>query len=359
MKCRAITVWSACGLLAAILGAAGCSHGNGKKDSTGPGKETVRVTLTYVTKPSTELPKGLNTLAVLDSETTDDTEKKWSGIAANMISGLLDEAARRGGAKLTVADRQNVSKIMKEKDMAMAGIVEGAKAAEAAKLLNVQGMIASTITVKVEKHAGKGRTISAANVIAWSRGGGGGVETEEIEKVSRNITVQCRFALIDAATGKVLIDHVSPTLRKTDKTKTSPFFGASKTEAELTPRDEIIGELVEKEVRKFIGRFMPCQVEETIEVRPSKNEACKAGVRLLAAGEYDQAIKMFEDAIAASEEGKDKYAVFGLGVAYEAKGDLEKALKTYRDAVVLDSPGAEQAMQRVKARMAAAGGEAK
>lgn len=354
MKVRTLMTWSAHVVLAVVLGALGCNHGEGgeKRDAHG-GKEAVQVRIAYTVSPTQGLPPGLNTIAVLDSETTDDAEKKWSGIAANMISGLLDEASRKGSLKLTIADRQNVAKIMKEKDMAMAGITEGSKAAEAAKLLNVQGLIASTITVKVEKHTGKQRTLSAGNIAAWAYGRGSSIETEEVEKVSRNITVQCRFAMLDAATGKVLFDHVSPTLRKTDKTKASKFFGSSKTEAELTPRDEIIGELVEKEVRKFIGKFAPSQVEETVEVRPSKNAACRAGVRLLAAGEYAEAEKMLQSAVAAEGGSKDKYAVFALGVACEAQGKLDQALKHYREAVILDAPGAEQGMQRVKARTGA------
>lgn len=348
MKAQQWTALVACGLMIACLGASGCKGG-------GASKEVAMVTLSYTATPTEALPKGLERVAVLDSDTTDDAEKKWSEMAANMISGLLDQVARQGGQKLTVTDRKNIKKVMAEKDMAMAGLVDGAQAAQAAKLIGAQAIIASAINVKVEKHTGKRRTISAANIYSW-RHGVPHMQTEQVDKVSRNITVQCTFRLLDAANSKVLIDHVSPTLRKTDETKPSPFMGASQTEAELTPRDKIIGELVEKEVRRFIGRFLPCPIEETVEVRASKNDACKAGVRFLAAGDYDEAIGMFQEAIAASEEG-DKYASFGTGVACEAKGDLDKALTNYRTAVRLDAPGAEQGMKRVKARMAAAGGK--
>jgi len=349
MTGRTLTVLAACGVLAASIGVVGCGGG-------GRSKEVALVDVAYTAKPTESLPRGLKTVAVLDAETTDDTEEKWSQMAANMISGLLGQAARKGGTKLTIADRQNLAKVMAEKDMALAGLIDGTKAAAAGKILGVQGIIASSIKVKVEKHTGKGRTVSAANVYAWARGGGGGVDTEEIEKVSRNITVQCEFRLIDSTSGKVLIQHVSPTLRKSDKTKTSPFFGASQTEAELTPRDKIIGELVEKETRRFIGRFLPIQIEETIEVPAGKNKACQAGARFLAAGEYDEAIIQYKAAIAESEEGGDKYASLGMGVAYEAKGELESALTHYRMAVRLDAPGAAEAMKRVKARMATVGG---
>ncbi len=318
-------------------------------------KEAIQVKFSYMNKPTMELPAGIKTVAVLNSETKDDADRKWSMMAADMISGLLDEAVHKHGAKIVMADRQNIAKIIKEKDLALAGITEGAKLAEAGKLLNAQGLIYSTITVKVEKHVGKGRTISGANIQRWVYGSGAGVQTEEIEKVSRNITVLCKFSLVDATNGKILLNRVSPVLRKTDQTKTSVFFGASKTEAELTPEDRIVGELVEAEARRFIGSILPTEMETVVSVFPSKHPACKSGVRLLASGEYAEAIRMFETALA-EVDGKDRYALFGKGVALEAMGKLDDALKIYREAVIQDSPGAEDALQRVKLRQNATGG---
>jgi hypothetical protein len=353
----------------AVVQAQGHADESGKKEKKEKKekvpKDAALVRISYATSPTVELPPGLQTVAVLDSQVADDTEKKWANIAANMIAGLVDEAARKYGVKLAVADRQNVARIMKEKDLAMAGITDGAKAAEAARLLNVQGMISSRITVNVEKYTGKGRTVTGANMLAWARearnrerggnvqagGTGSRLKTEEIEKVSRNITVQCRFSLVDAATGKILVDLVSPPMQRTDRTRTRPFFGSSKTEAELTPRDEIIGEMVEDEVREFIGLFLPSQAENTIEVRPGKSEASKAGVRLLAAGDYDEAARKLQNALSTGRGAKDKLTVFALGVACEAAGKLNQAENYYRDAVVMDAPGAREAMQRLKTRL--------
>jgi tetratricopeptide (TPR) repeat protein len=347
MMGRTVTVLSMCGLLAASLGASGCKGG-------GRSKEVANVSVSHVTKPTQSLPRGITTVAVIDSAATDDAEAKWSKIAANMISGLLKESARASGANLKIADRQNLAKTMAENDLELAGMVSGAEAAKATKVLKVDGLILSAIKVKVEKHVGTKRTITGTDLIAspYTRTP---VRTQTVQKVTRNITVQCSFRLQDRA-NRVIFDHVSPVLRKTDETKPSPFWGSDQTEAELTPRDKIIGELVEKEVRRFIGTFLPVKVEETIVVHASKNDACEAGVRMLAAGEYDEAIAMFNQAIAESEEGQDKYATFGLGAAHEVKGEYEKALEYYRKAVVQDADGAEEAMRRVKARIGSGGG---
>lgn len=316
-------------------------------------KEEADIRIAYEARPTTELPRGLERVAVLDSETTDDAEKKWSQIAANMIAGLLDEAARQGSQRLTVVDRQNLKKVMAEKDLALSGIIDGARAAEASKILNVQGIIASAIKVKVEKRRGKRKTISGLNIDTFRRGfrgGGSPVETREVGTVSRHITVQCKFRLLDAMNAKVLVDHVSPILSKTDESKPRPFWGSTKTEAELEPRDRVIGELVEDEVQKFIGRFFPIKLTYTVHVKSSGNDDCEAGVRMMRVGEFDEAIRLFEKAIADDDDG-DKHASFCMGAAYEAKGEYEKALKHYRVALLEDVDEAAEAVKRVNDRI--------
>ncbi len=311
--------------------------------------EEANITISYQAEPTTELPRGLERVAVLDAETTNDAEKKWSQIAANMIAGLLDEAARQGTNKLTVVDRQNLKKVMAEKDLALSGLISGARAAEASKILGVQGIIASSIKVKVEKRRGARRTISGLNIDSFRRGfrgGGSPIRTKQVGTVSRHITVQCKFRLLDAANAKVLVDHVSPILSKTDESKPRPFWGSTKTEAELTPRDQIIGELVEAEVRKFIGRFFPVNLTYTVHVKSSGNDDCEAGVRMMRVREFDEAIRLFEKAIADDDDG-DKHASMCMGVAYEAKGEYDKALKHYRVALREDVDAAAQAVKRV------------
>ncbi|MBN1341706.1 MAG: hypothetical protein JXQ73_03450 [Phycisphaerae bacterium] len=314
------------------------------------GKEVKEVTFSYIARPSMSLPRGIKTVAVLDAETSEDAEKKWSEMAANMISGMLCEAIRAGNVDLAIADRSNLKKVLTEKDLALVGLVDDAKAAEAGKILGVQGLILSSINVMVEKHKGKGKTFGGIDFQALRDRQPGAVKFRKVETVVRHLTVQCMFRLVDAANGRVLLDHVSPILTRTDGKQAKRFFGADRTEADLMPRDYIIGELVEEEVSKFLGRFVPVRVTETIRVRSSGNDACKAGVRMLAVGEYDEAIRLFAKAIGEDDKG-DKYARFGTGVAYEAKGQWSEALKDYQVALSEKVDGAEEAVRRVRSRL--------
>lgn len=332
-RCRGVLA----GLVAAgVVTAVGCS---------GP---TATVVVRYTVPPQKELPSHVRTVAVLDAQTNDPAEAKWSELAAGLITDLLQRAADRG-YPIRVADRQSVKQILAEKDMALAGIVEGNAAVTAARLLGVDALIGSDILIKVEKHRGKERTISALDVIAWSHGGGGSIRTEEVEKVARNITVQCKFKMVDAGTGETIFYQAGDPVRKTDRTAPSPLFGSSRTEADMPMRDQIIGELIEREARRFVSRFAPTDMREVITVRSSGNRDCQRGVRFLESGDDEEALAAFRRAL--QENPEDAWAAFGAGVACERLGRLEEAGEYYSRAVSLgDDDEFVRARKRIRFR---------
>ncbi|HEY3245729.1 MAG TPA: tetratricopeptide repeat protein [Phycisphaerae bacterium] len=331
-------------LLVAVV--AGCSGGGG---------ERAVVPITYVVQPAKELPAGITTVAILDSKVNEATDKKWSEMAANYIQHLVQESNDKYGSNLRVADRKQTSLLTSESDLAAAGIVDSPKAGQIAKQLAVQGFILSEINVKVDTQQGKQRTISAMDVFGagghgWG-GGGGGVNTTEAETATRNILVQTDFKLVDATTGKNWDTYSPPAYRKTDKTKASPFFGSSRTEAEMTPRDEVIAAAVEQGARQFISRFVPCEVSMEFTVESSKSESCKRGVAYLRGGDYEQALANFKAALA--ENPNDDRASYGAGVASEAMGDFEQALKYYQQAAIAKGdPRYTDAQKRLKNSLA-------
>ncbi|MFH0983546.1 MAG: tetratricopeptide repeat protein [Planctomycetota bacterium] len=301
----------------------------------GGGSEKATVAIEYMLNPSKGLPPGMNSVAVLDAKVNEVTDTKWSEMAANYVQHLIQEANDKYGAQVQVADRKHTSSVMKEQDMAAAGMVESPKAGAVAKQLGVQGLIMTEINVKVETHKGKGRTVSAMDMFGggghgWGAGGGG-VQTTEAETVSRNITVQTDFKLVDAANQKNW-DTQTRTYRESDKTKVSPFFGSSKTEAALTPRDEIIGAAVETGAREFVSKLVPCAVRYEVEVTSSGQENCVRGVKLLRGDMYAEALSEFKAALVAKPE--DDRAAFAAGVCCEAMGNFEQALSYYKQAMV-------------------------
>lgn len=320
-------VIAACLLSSVVLGAVGCGS-----------SEKATVLVQYTLNPAKGLPPGMNTVAILDAQVNEVTDRKWSELAANGIQDMVQEANEKYGTNLRVADRKHTASVMQESDMAAAGLTASKNPGKVAQVLNVQGLIMAEINVKVEKHEGKGRTIDAMSLFGGGGHGyghgGGSVRTTEVDKESRHITVQTDFKLVDAATSENWVTHTS-TYSQTDKTKVSPFFGSAKTEEAMTPRDEIIGAAVENGARQFLSKLVPCSVWYEVEVKSSDNENCAKGVALLRGDMAEEALEQFKSALA--ENPDDHQAAFAAGVACEKTGKYAEALDYYKRACVAEN----------------------
>lgn len=308
----------ALGLLAAVTGCAS--------------QQTATVSFSYVVEKEKGLPPGMKTIAIMPAKVGETTDPKWQELSTTVLASLINESRSKFGTDVTVTERRDAKAVFDEGDMKAAGMATG-KGGDT-KLIGAEGLLLSNINVKVEKHVGKQRTLSGLDIAGFGghRSGGGRVnaETEEVETVTRNMTVQTEFKLVDSANGRVW-EHFSPkTYSATDRTKASPIFGSSKTEAELTPQDQIIGALVERGAREFVSQLMPCRIDVETEVESSGNKNCVEGVKLLRAEAYREAISAFQAAMA--EDSNDHRAAYGAGVACEATGQFEAGLKYYNKA---------------------------
>lgn len=307
----------------------------------GAKKEKFNVTVGYILEPTQPLPEGLKTVAILDAGTQidgtedDDRAKKWATIAADMMESMIHDAATKYGHSLAVAKRRDTAKILAEKDMHAAGLVEPNQAVATGKLLDVQALITSKLNIRVEVKKTKKTTVDAASVAGaagYYWGGGRAMQPREVEAVTRNMTVQCKFSMLDAASGQSILEYAPKPFRKVDQKKPGPVFGRSEGEADLDPVDEYIGELVEKGVREFVSMFVPCEATYTYTLESSSNRNSAAGIAAMRAEDYAAAMTRFQAAVAEDEKGKDHRTVFAMGVCSELMGDWEGALKYYRQA---------------------------
>lgn len=311
-----------------LLGALGCGGGGAKRES-------FNVTVSYVLEPTQKLPDGLRTVAVLDSGTEiqggaeEEREKKWAEIAADGIEQLLQDSATDLGSALTIAKRRDTRKVLAEKDMKAAGLVEGNAAVEAGKLLDVQALITSKLNIQIDTRKSKRKTLGMSNIASMALGRGSGGSPQEVEGVSRNLIVQCRFGMVDAATGQAIFDYEN-SYRKLDEKEPGPFFGRSAGEGDLDSVDLYIGELVNSGIREFVSSFVPTKVSYTYVVESAKSEESAAGVAAMRSDDLDSAKAHLEAAIA--ENPEDSRSTFALGIVSELKGDWDAALKYYQQA---------------------------
>jgi hypothetical protein len=325
-------------------------------------REQAVVNFSYVVEKEKDLPPGVQTIAIVPAEIGPTTDEKWSDMSVTILRSLIGESRSRFGTTVVVTERRDTKPVFDEADLAAAGLTNR-PGGSPGQLEGADAYLLSNINVKVEKHVGKQRTLSGLDIAglfgesdhdgpyyrgdSHVAGGRANVQTEEVETVTRNMTVQTAFKLVDSRNGRVLEEYAPRTFQATDRTKASPIFGSSKTEAELTPRDEIIATLVERGAREFVSRLMPVRVDVETVVDSSTNQSCSQGVRMLRAEEFGSALAAFQAAL--SENPNDHRAAYGAGVASEAQGNLDKALSYYKQALAISfTPENVEARDRAK-----------
>jgi|GEM_PF-1589026 len=321
---------AACVCVLALMGSvAGCAS-----------RETAVVNFSYVVEPTSGMPLNMHTLIIVPAKLGPTTDPHWSDMSTTIMKSLVNESRSYYGTNVDISDRRDTQVVFDEADLAAAGM-STRRGGQPARLYHAEGAILSKIDVKVEKHIGRKRTLSGISFQGgggryyrhggWGHGGGS-VQTREVETVSRNITVQTSFKLLDTSNNRVIEYYAPKTFRATDKTKASAIFGSSQTEAELTPRDRIIATLVERGAREFISRLMPCRMDIEAVVESSRNRACSRGVRLLRGEDYEGAVYQFDKALVSNPD--DHRAAYAAGIACEASGRYEDALDYYRQACI-------------------------
>ncbi len=174
-----------------------------------------------------------------------------------------------------------------------------------------------------------------------SAGGGLQIQTREVEEISRHLTVQCSFSLIDAATGQAFVQYAPPPYRKTDRKSPNFFFGGAVDAADLDPVDHFIGELVERATREFAAMIVPTRMSFEYQL-VGRSKAAQAGIRALRADDYETALRQFEAGIARKPDEHE--SLFALGVICELTNRHDRALEFYRRAAAADADKEELAV---------------
>jgi hypothetical protein len=321
----------------------------------GPKSVTATVAFNRMIEPKQTLSEQYMQIAVMDArmggDTTEFDQAKWSELTAKMIQSYLESAATKHNIPIKLVDREHLKMTMGEKDLASAGVTDSGDNLGSAKVTGAKSILTSQVTVKIDKQVGKKRTVDAMSVIGggWSHGGfgGGGASTEQVDEEARNITVQSQFQLKDAATNDIIVSHNAMPTQEYNKTKASPFFGSSKTEADMTPRDKVIGGMIELQAQEFLAKFVPMEISTTVEVTPSKSEKSNAAVRSMVTDDFESALNNFKEAI--SENADDYKSLFGAGVCCEKLSKIEDARKYYKLAQSLkpQEPKYREAVERI------------
>ncbi len=327
------------------------------------GKERQSLAVSYLLAPPRPMPEHVRTVAVIDAGVESDEERrqtreqKWQEIAADMIESMVQSGSNTGvpGA-LRVVDRRATRQILAEKDMQLVGIVEGSTAANAGKLLAVDALVMSRVKISIDYRRTRSTQIDWTGILGGggpSRGpayrspyhrgpnnpyqmrppagrGGPGLPTKTIEEISRDLTVQCSFSLIDANTGESIVRYTPPVYQKRDKARPQFMFGGRVDPSELDPVDHFIGELVERASREFVSLITPVRATYVYSVE-LRGRDVEPAVRLLRADDYEGALQALDAAY--RKKPKESDYIFAMGLISEIMGRPDRALDFYRQTV--------------------------
>jgi hypothetical protein len=300
-------------------------------------KPVATVNLGQVVQPKTPLASQYMQIAVMNANMEGSSgefdEKKWSTMTADMVQYYLEQAGEKYQIPLKLVDREHLKVAQGEKDLASAGVSDGGDAVGAAQFKGASAILTSKVTVKIDKQVAKKKRINPLSVVGAGLNRGYGVHSEEVEAESRNITVNCQFQLKDPATNDIIVSHNAPPTQEFNNPKASPFFGSGKTEANMTPRDAVIGGMIEKDLQDFLCKFVPVEIKTEVQVKPSRHKESIAGVESLVAEDFPGALDHFKKSIAAK---KDEASYFGAGVCCEKLKQYEEARKYYKIAQSMD-----------------------
>ncbi len=290
------------------------------------------VEVTYTEKPVLGLPEGLQTIAFIPfTQAIEDEagiysarEKKWGDVIVSSIAEKMQYYARKYDIPLKIVEREAVATIMKEKDLADAGLAEENKALQLGKLSKAQAICFGKVVIDIQTVSGKAKTVR------FQRTGSGLVpKTEYKKRIKRTITVAATVKLIATATDKSILTF-NKRYSNTIDLKPSAILGSDASAADLSPEDDVIMTLITRIVDDFVAQLMPHEVHMRIPLAKVKSKAAKSAVKLAKVGDYDEAISLFKDAIEIKPE--DHGAIYNLGVMYEVKNQPELALKYYKRA---------------------------
>ena len=127
-------------------------------------------------------------IAVLEFKNKADNQYWWNGGAEAMQDVFVTELVKSG--KFRVMDREALSAVMREKNLALSGDIDPATAVRAGKLMGVKYLLTGSVTeYGLDSAGGSGRSI-------------GGLPSFSVKK--KTFTAAANARLIDAETGEIV-----------------------------------------------------------------------------------------------------------------------------------------------------------
>ncbi len=287
---------------------------------------------------------GVRKVAILDFRNDPRGEVR------SLVESGLSSTRIGGRPYFTLADRENIKKIIKEMDIQMTyGDIE--KAADIGNMLQVDAIITGAVLSRNVSDASF--TEKRSKCLEWK-----GI----ICKKSYKYKVNCRKRVATFSfVPKIIRVETSKIVYSEEFRATRSDKVCSDSQRPIKPSGQLIYDAEKEAVSKFIKSISPHEVVMNV-VLMSKYEKkdkriddlIKRGIAFIKSGRPDRAIDFFKKALSLD---KDSYVInYDLGVCEEAFGNLKKAYEYYKRAdMLVNKPKSEinSALKRVSASLKA------
>jgi len=277
------------------------------------------IQLRYDRPAEYEIGPTIQTLGIAEFGGATSADRKWGDIASDRVAAQLDTYNKKY-QRYQLVDRKRLKAILDEQDL-QAAFSDSSKAIEAGKIAHVDAMVYGSATVNLrDEHAVR----STFDPMSRSM--------KQVPYTKRYVMTAVSFTIDNVQTGTTLTTVA--TKREYDSENDT---SGGKTKAltkmmglgggNLPAADQLVSDLIDQCVEEFVARISPHEIRVVERLRGGKSDAVKTGNKLTMAGDYAEAVEMYEAAL--REKPDDHEAAFDAGVACEAAGKLDKAEEYY------------------------------
>ena len=295
-----------------------------------------RIILTEVGGPKVAIPARVRVVAVMAGGARNTLDRTYGQILADELLSSLGQVRA-----FQVVDRENIRSILREQQLAAAGITDEATAVRAGKIMSAQAIVychvhatyqQRTQMVKQMRFTGnRNRPMQWVTVPA----------RVELGAISTN------FRMVDTESGQVYQVVKADASYNSRKGKGKIHIPGSSQKISVKGRGQILHALNRLCADRFMRRTFRFRSRE-VALRSGKHHADKQGVDQVKAGHYESALESF--AVATETRPDNHRAWYNRGILHEYFGQWRHAYACYKKATDLRSNEERYATAMVRLR---------
>ena len=267
-----------------------------------------------------------------------NAKRAYPGV--NVSEQLVEKLVQNG--HYTVIERSKINEILKEQSFSLSGLVDEGQAVRVGSMIGAQALITGSGTYYV-KDSGEWETY----IEKKKNKAGKKIKIEkERFNITRHVSVQITFRIIDVSTGSVI---ASKTNKSSNKSKLWKFKSSGKNESAavkgLKDWKPIVANLVSNILDKTVRQIAPHTVTQKREIEEGESKKMESALEYAKRDLWEEAKEIWEKVLAGKSKKADRIAAtYNLGLFYEifgffnrAENYYEKAYKLSNDSKYLDA----------------------